>query len=247
MILEKIFLPGESPDGFKPYFETYLQDDGITHGAVIVLPGGGYAGRADYEGEPVANRFTTFGFHAFTLQYRVKPAVYPAPMEDVFHTIEFLRSHAVEWRIKPDKIALLGFSAGGHLACSAGILWKKPQERPDATILCYPVISGVTKPNLGSFSNLLNGDTARYPEFSWELRVQPDTPPSFIWHTAADKSVPVLNSLRYAEVLQDKGIPFELHVFPRGEHGLALGRNTAIPEVQVWPELCRVWLCNSGW
>ncbi len=263
--MEKIMLWSDrkscgGDNDFQPYLETYLLAGDKVRGAVIVCPGGGYSGRAPHEAQPIAEKFNELGFHAFVLQYRVAPYRYPAPQEDVLRAVKIVRSRAAEWKVAGDKIAVLGFSAGGHLACSSGIVFDevkadngdaadKVSARPDATILCYPVISGVSMYHGGSFKNLLGEDLlpqALLP-YSWERRVKDNTPPSFLWHTAEDQAVPVENSLNYAAALRAKSIPFELHVFPSGRHGLGLGVDDAIPEIRVWPELCGTWLKKMNW
>ena len=226
--------------------------------AVLVIPGGGYGCVCEStEGEPIARKFNELGFHAFVLQYRVMPYVYPAPQKDALRAIKIIRAHAAEWGIKPDKIAILGFSAGGHLACSAGIVFDEVKAdngdecdavsaRPDAAILCYPVITGVPgKGHLGSFENLLGKEVPReeYLKYSWERRVRPDTPPAFLWHTAEDGGVPVENSLEYALALRQQKIPFAVHIFPDGPHGVGLADNRpGLEDVTIWPELAAAWL-----
>lgn len=226
-----------------------LHDDETVRGAVIVCPGGAYAGLAPYEGEPVAALFRDFGFQAFTLNYRCAPDRYPAARDDLFAAIREVRARAAELRVRPDRIAVLGFSAGGHLAAGAGMEFRGPAERPDAVLLAYPVISGVTDANEGSFRNLL-GDSFS-PEncraLSRELQVRADTPPTFLFHTVEDRSVPVSNALNYAAALARKGVPFELHIYPRGPHGMAPGRCAAYPELQSWPRLAADWLRRQGW
>ncbi len=253
--------PKTAPDGpdqnFQPYLEPYLLPGDTVRGCVLVLPGGGYGARAPHEGAPIAERFNRLGFHAFVLQYRVAPWRYPAPQEDALRAIKIIRTHAKEWNIKPDKIAILGFSAGGHLACSTGIVYNEVKAdngdecdaasaRPDAEILCYPVITGVPgKGHMGSFENLLGKEVPReeYLTYSWERRVRPDTPPAFLWHTAEDTGVPVENSLEYALALRQQKIPFAVHIFPNGPHGVGLANNRpGLEDVTVWPELAGTWL-----
>jgi acetyl esterase/lipase len=237
--------------------EVYRIDSDEPRGAVLVCPGGGYAHRADHEGGVIAETFNRAGFNAFVVHYRIKPYIFPAPQEDVFRAVKIVRSRAAEWNIKPDKLAVLGFSAGGHLAASSGVLFDEVEAcngdaadavsaRPDALILCYPVISGGDFAHHGSFLNLLGeGATPQGKErFSLEKRVTSDTPPAFLWHTAEDPGVPVENSLLFASALSAYKIPFELHVFPFGRHGLGLAPEN--PEIAIWPELCSTWLRNQG-
>jgi acetyl esterase/lipase len=252
---------GKSEDkDFTPTLEVYTLNCSEAKGAVIVCPGGGYSHRAAHEGEDIALRFNELGFHAFVVQYRVAPNRFPAPQQDIFRAVKLVRSKAEEWNIKADKIAVCGFSAGGHLAASSGTLFNEVQfavgdeadkypQRPNALILCYPVISSGEHANVGSFNNLLGGDSG--PElrekYSLEKRISAETPPTFLWHTEEDSVVPVENSLFWCLGLRKHKIPFELHVFPEGRHGLGLGVDDNVPELRVWPELCATWLRKMQW
>ena len=251
-------LPG-TEEPFQPYLKSYLLPGDTVRGCVIVFPGGGYSNRAGHEGAPVAERFNRLGFHAVVVEYRVAPYRYPAPQEDALRAVRIVRGHAAEWNIDPTKIAVLGFSAGGHLACSAGIVYDQipaaagdaldtVSARPDAMILCYPVITCRDKlAHFGSFENLLGTkDRTQFPACSWEEHVTDSTPPTFLWHTAEDSAVPVENSLLFSLALQKHKIPFELHVFPYGHHGLGLGTKEEYAEMRVWPELAGTWLRKMG-
>lgn len=243
---------------FKPTLTRYMLPGDEVRGAVIVTPGGGYGGRAQHESEPVARFFNAAGYHAFVLDYRVSPNRHPAPLNDALRAIQTVRANATEWRVKPDKIAILGFSAGGHLTASTGCFFdtagpktgdkvEAVSARPDALVLCYPVISSGQFGHVGSFDNLL-GKEATEPDrekMSLEKHVRPDTPPAFLWSTSDDAGVPVENSLMFAMALREKGIPFEMHVFPHGPHGLGLADKD--PAASVWPDLCAKWLKGMGW
>lgn len=251
-----------TPDGavgeFQPFLEPYLLPGDKVRGCVIVCPGGGYTIRAPHEGALIAEKFNAMGFHAFVLQYRVVPYVYPAPQEDALRAIKLIRTHAEEWGIKANKIAILGFSAGGHLACSAGVLYDEipannadecdaASARPDAEILCYAVISaGTPYANLGSFQNLFGTQTPSDAELEMvacEKHVDADTPPAFLWHTAEDATVAVENSLNYALALRRNKIPFAVHIFPDGPHGIGLADNRpGLEDVTIWPDLAGTWL-----
>ena len=253
-----------SPDGtsdFQPYMTPYLLPGDKVRGCVIVLPGGGYSGRARHEAGPIAERFNSLGFHAFVVEYRVAPYRFPAPQEDALRAIRIVRAHAEEWKIKPDKIAVLGFSAGGHLACSTGVFHDKVKAengdacdavsaRPDAEILCYPVITAESPyANTGSFRNLLGPEVPQeeFLKYSCEKLVTEETPPAFLWHTAEDRGVPVENSICYARALNKCGIPFGLHVFPFGPHGIGLAEGRPeYADAACWPELAGVWLGKMG-
>lgn len=242
----------------RPRLTPYLLNDSLPHSAVIVCPGGGYSGRAFHEGEPIAQWLNDAGIAAFVLDYRVAPYRHPAPLQDAQRAIRTVRARAKEWRIHADRVAILGFSAGGHLAASAATMFdhgkpdasdpvEQQSSRPDALIACYPVISFSQHTHGGSMLNLLGNDPAddqrRY--LSLENRVTAETPPTFLWHTAADEAVPVENSLVFAAALRRHSVPFALHVFPTGSHGqgLATGERLA----SEWPNICVDWLRSLFW
>ncbi len=249
---------GEPPyslpeDDFHPWLERYPAETADVRGAVLVCPGGGYNHRAAHEAEPIARRFNTCGFHAFVVHYRVTPHRHPAPLLDASRALRLIRAHADAWRVDPARIAVCGFSAGGHLAASLGVHYGMEalntgddldaiSARPDALILAYPVITSGEFAHRGCFDTLLGPGAA--PELrrlmSLELQVTPETPPTFLWHTAEDGSVPVENSLLFAAALHKHGVPFELHVYPHGRHGLGLAPEDA--HVATWAELCGEWL-----
>ena len=225
-------------------------------GMVLVLPGGGYQMLAQHEAEPVARKFVELGFHAAVCRYRVAPVTYPVPLEDARGAVRYLREHAGELRVKPDKIAILGFSAGGHLAAMTSHMPGEAVNRPNASILCYPVLSSLSggdRAHFGSYYNLFGNHLApeEYRDFCWENKVDADTPPAFLWHTMEDSTVPVEQSLEYARALQKAGIPYALHIFTHGGHGLSIGNRAGFedqyPEIVAWPELCADWLRTMGW
>lgn len=255
------FSAGKSKDNeFIPTLDIYTLAGSEPAGAVVICPGGGYAGRAAHEGKDIALRFNKLGFHAFVVQYRVAPNRFPVPQQDIFRAIKIVRSNAGNWNVKADKIAVCGFSAGGHLAASSGTLFNEVDanagdkadnysQRPDALILCYPVISSGEHAHVGSFNNLLGEDASQElrKKYSLEKCITGETPPAFLWHTSEDAAVPVENSLLFGLELRKHKIPFELHVFPEGRHGLGLGVDPGVPEIQVWPELCATWLKKMNW
>lgn len=234
--------------------------------AVIICPGGGYHHLSGREGEPVALRFTAMGYHAFVLNYSLDPDRYPASLLELAKSVALVRSHAGEWGIDPDKIVVMGFSAGGHLACSLGAFWHKDfvnlaldtdkeQIKPNGCMLCYPVITSGEFAHKGSIESLLGErakDAAAREQVSLEMQVEDQFPKTFIWHTVTDASVPVENSMLLAGALRKSGISFELHLFPRGEHGLALAneettkeeRGMTAPECQSWINLAAAWMRN---
>lgn len=224
---------------------------------VLVCPGGGYAYTSDREAEPIAAFFMSKGMHAGVLRYHVSPEVHdPVPVLELAWAVQYLRIHAEELCIACNMIYVIGFSAGGHLAAhlctrfkdeiftkvlTSGVSWK-----PDAQILSYPVITMGSYTHAGSRDNLLgeNADAASIERLSMERHVHEDVPPTFIWHTAEDGAVPVENSLMYAAALRKAHVPFELHVFERGGHGLSTclditsetGKEV-VPDNSCWMEL----------
>lgn len=243
---------------FRPWLEAYPLEGATNAGTVLVCPGGGYAMRAAHEGITIAQRFNELGFHAFVVHYSVAPHRHPQPLRDVARALRMIRQGGANWQVDPHRIAVCGFSAGGHLTASLGVhhhhavLQADSQQdqqssRPDALILCYPVISAGDFRHEGSFTNLLGPDatSAQRQEMSLELQVGPHTPPTFLWHTAEDAAVPVENSLLFASALSRHRIPFELHVYPHGRHGVGLSPEDA--HVATWSILCGEWLRGLGW
>lgn len=263
-IWEKGVYPDGFGDNFVPILSAYVLESNRKRGAVLICPGGGYEFTSPREAEPIAIQFNAAGFHAFVLHYSVAPRRHPQPLRDVSRAMCLIREKANRWNLEPDKIAVCGFSAGGHLAASLGVHWENPclenvpgitigLNRPNALILSYPVISSGPYAHRGSFNNLLgdNSDESLLKEMSLENHINPNTPPSFIWHTFADESVPVENSLLFAQGLRQMNIPFELHIYPEGGHGLSLatpeteekGRGSDL-HIATWIDLCRQWLTN---
>lgn len=248
---------GESEED-RPALTPYLLG-GSGNSAVIVCPGGGYQRRAAHEGDPVAEWLNGIGVSAFVLRYRVAPYQYPAGLLDAQRAIRTVRSRAAEFGIDPSKVGILGFSAGGHLAATAGTHFDAGQPesqeaieqqscRPEAMILCYPVIT--LKPpyaHMGSRQTLL-GDRADDEKLvdllSNDEQVTAGTPPTFLWHTADDASVPVENSLQFAAALRRHEVPFDLHVYTHGRHGLGLALDH--PHASGWTKACADWLRGIG-
>ena len=222
-------------------------------GAVIVMPGGGYTHKAEHEGAPVARMVNGAGVSAFVLDYRVAPCPHEAPLCDAGRAIRLVRSMGYE------KVAVLGFSAGGNLACCAATRYdagrkddpdpvERLSSRPDGLISCYSVVSLTQNTHVGSLCALLGeqcGDMRLARRYSAERHVTPDSPPAFIWHTADDGAVPVENSLSLAAAYSRCGVPYELHVFPHGRHGLGLADEA--PDVAQWTALLARWLRNGGY
>ena len=231
--------------------------------AILVCPGGGYAMTSDREAEPIARFYMAHGYSAFVLRYTCAPIPDEyVPLAQACAAMKIIRENAEKWRIIKNNIAVIGFSAGAHLAGSLATMWGDKVlterfgfdgavSRPDAAILCYPVITGGIHAHRGSFVNLVHendpdGEKTKY--WSLENRVTKDTCPCFLWHTASDTCVPVENSLIFASALSANNIPFELHVFPKGVHGLSLMTSEvyASPDEYVgrWAEFSAKWLAR---
>ena len=246
-----------SGDIDTPTITVYLPSGGApAKSAVIICPGGGYSGLAmNHEGRQVANYLNSLGVIAVVLKYRLGPKYHhPVELGDAQRAIRLLRSHAAEWRIAPDRIGILGFSAGGHLAMSASTHFDAGQagasdvvdrvsSRPDFSVLGYPVISLVEPwTHQGSKNNLLgaNADAELARSLSGEVAATKETPPTFIFQTNADVTVPAENSLHYVLALRNAGVPAELHVFETGPHGVGLAMND--PALSEWSRLLTNWL-----
>lgn len=231
-----------------------------TRPAVLICPGGGYNHCSVREGDPVAMPFLQAGYQVFVLSYTVAPAPLRwQPLLDAAGAILHLRRNAGKLRVDPCKIAVCGFSAGGHLAASTAILWDAEpvrcalgihgkEARPDAVLLGYPVISAGVFAHAGSFDQLAGQDPALRAAFSLEKHVQSDLPPFFLWHTVDDGTVPVQNSLLLAQALAEHQVSYELHLFPHGQHGSSICTrevNTANPHAAAWVGLAVRWLAET--
>ena len=225
--------------GFMPNLHTYLHEDREPRPCVLVIPGGGYRMVVPPEGEIVAKCFYEKGYQAFvgtyTTNYLDLEPLKDQPLRDLSRMLRLIRSRAEEFRVIPDRIVICGFSAGSHLCGSLGVHWMDLQDsrygsvsgRPDGVILSYPVITAGEFAHRDSFRALLGNDPEEKELEYWSLEkeVTPDTPPMFLWQTAADGLVPVENSLLMAMALKKAGVPFEIHVFPRGMHGLSVSND----------------------
>ena len=240
---------------------------------ILVCPGGGYNHTSEREGEIVALQFNAMGYHAAVLDYSCAPAVFPTALLELTKSVAYLRANAQQWQIDPDRIAVLGFSAGGHLAAALGVFWNTewfakilreapihltPEMiRPNALILAYPVITSGEFAHRGSFDDLLGEERSKdefwLEKMSLEKQYLSDVPPVFIWHTSFDQSVPLENSLLLFTELVKARKPVEYHVFPGDVHGISLAdwrtwsaeRAMDTPAVQ-WIGLVHTWL-NNWW
>ena len=205
--------------------------------AILVIPGGAYRFCSAREAEPVAFKFLGKGYAAFILQYSLNEnAAFPKPLDDAVEALRYIRANAEELYVDKNKVAAIGFSAGGHLAAALSVMGD---ERPDAQILGYPCILEEI------------GEILAAPVPSLEKKVDEKTPPAFIFSSAEDGCVPIRNSLEYAKALDSKGIPFDMHIFNRGYHGFSVADPCVFTEEKdwkynsdnaVWFELCEKFL-----
>ncbi|MEH7226719.1 alpha/beta hydrolase [Bacillus sp. JJ1566] len=232
---------------------------------IIICPGGGYVHTSDREAEPVAIQMLSKGYHASILRYSVEPAVFPTSLCQLASAVGLIRENAENWNVDPNKIIVMGFSAGGHLTASLGVFWNKDflieqltyskeQIKPNGLILGYPVISSGPYAHEGSFNALLgenSEDQDRRDFLSLENQVTSATPPTYLWHTVSDASVPVENSMLFAQSLLKHKVSLEMHIYPEGVHGLSLGTeetqskgrdNHIQPEVENWIEMAARWV-----
>jgi acetyl esterase/lipase len=241
-----------------PTLTPYLADAATASGAAMVIfPGGGYGALAPHEGKGYADWLVTNGISCFVVKYRLGSNKYrhPAMLQDAARAVRMVRAKASEWKIDPKRVGVIGSSAGGHLASTllthddsgkadASDPIERQSSRPDLGILCYAVITMGANTHAGSKKNLLgdNPDPDLVKNLSNELQVTKDTPPCFIWHTWEDKGVKVENSLDFAYALQRAGVPFDLHVYQKGAHGIGLGKTAPHP----WANDCVYWLRAQG-
>jgi len=243
-----------------PTLTPYLaQADRRSGTAVIICPGGGYNRlAADHEGRVPAEWLNSLGVSAFVLKYRLKEYGHPAPLRDVLRAVRLLRQDAAKWAIAPDRIGVLGFSAGGHLAASAGTLFDDPDGRtgaaidavsgrPDFMVLVYPVIR-LTGPDAhtGSGKSLLgaNATPEMLERYSLDTRVTRNTPPAFLVHGGTDTAVPPENSLHFYAALRRAGVPAEMHLYREGAHGIGLRPGNG--PMSDWPKRCAEWMGAKG-
>lgn len=251
-----------------PTITYYRPDNAVSDAAVVIFPGGGYSHRAPHEGRGYADFLVNNGIAAFVVEYRVHPHTFPLPLLDARRAVRFVRHYAERFGINKNKIAVMGSSAGGHLAALVST-YRKPIEfegcdeidqedfLPNKQILCYPVINlyDLNIAHIGSGDNLIGNsfiethDTVSRMKLSPNMLVSKATPEAFIWHTFEDAGVNVKNSLEYAERLRDYGIATELHIFPHGPHGMGLtNRENAMQNhVSQWGAMLITWLNYTNW
>ena len=244
----------------KAHLITYIRDnppemDNEPRRAIIICPGGGYQWTSDRESEPIALQFLARGYNAFVLKYSVAEMAKDLnPLREIEAAIKHVRDNAKAYNIRSDRVFVLGFSAGAHVALSSGTLLPE-EARPDAMVLCYPVVTATCPTHLGSMYHFCGTETPTEEQielFSLDLHVDSNTPPAFVWHTENDPSVPVQNSKNLISALKNAGVKHELLLFPDGPHGLSLATHETckdIPEdephpASVWVDLADKWLKN---
>lgn len=269
MIHKKIEIKAHGMEDVSNLY-TYFLDSSIEmrpnekRPVILMCPGGGYEMTSDREAEPMAMQFLAMGYHVAILRYSVCPVRYPVALQQVAESVLYLKNHAEEYHIDPEKIVLQGCSAGGHLAANYGVAWNSSfltklmgmENDPErlcvaGLLLCYPVITSGEKAHEESFRNLLGEQyEEKKAELSLENQVTPDTPPTFLWHTATDDTVPVENSLYFFQSCLQQGVSAELHIYPVGGHGLSLANEETCrangigvqKECQSWINLAQTWL-----
>lgn len=242
----------------EPVIEYYPAENRQSDAAVVILPGGGYNHRAQHEGEGYAQYINSLGIDAFVCQYRVWPHKFPLELLDARRAVRFVRYKAAELGLDPNKVALMGSSAGGHLSALTAT-YTDPIEYegvdeiddlpfvPNATILCYAVLHCPDELEIAhypSFANLLP-ENADFRTVSPDFLVTKNTPPAFIWHTSGDPVVNVMNAYLYASALRKFEIPHEMHVFAKGGHGLGVAAGWDY--VNQWTTLLANWFKHIGW
>jgi acetyl esterase/lipase len=250
-----------SEDADRPTLTLYRPGRQPVPAAVIVAPGGGYGALSmNYEGRQLANFYNAMGVTAFVLKYRLGPRYnHPIELGDAQRAIRLVRARAKEFGVSPDRIGIMGFSAGGHLASTAATHFDagnpaaedpidRLSSRPNFLVLAYPVVSfdpAIT--HAGSVRNLLGDkpDPKLIEDLSNELRVTAETPPTFLFHTSNDMTVPVENSVRFYLALRKAKVPAEMHIYERGPHGVGLAQKDAA--LRTWPDLCANGMRLHGW
>ena len=248
-------VPGYEEGHHHPFLKFFKAKNKKGRGTVVILPGGGYAMRAAHEGDGYAEFLNGIGLDCFVLEYRVSPTRFPYPLLDARRAMRYVRANAEKYGIDPDKIAIMGSSAGGHLAEMTAV-YREPLggegydaldevcHVPNAQILCYPVTDFDS--HNGSYKNLLGEKYTEMMENLNPIAIAPtDTPPAFIWHTEPDATVKVESTMKYVAKLHSMNIRCELHVYPDGRHGLGVARDN--PIVSRWTRDLEFWLHLMGY
>lgn len=248
---------------YLPYNMTEMKRQDNKRPCMVVCPGGGYSMCSQRESEPIAFHFLPEGYNVFVITYSTSPNRFPTQIREVAALMELIYSKSEEWNCDTERILICGFSAGGHLAAHYSTMFDCKEVREvfpeskavNGSVLCYPVITA--DPNYshrGSFINLTGRETPTEEDinyFSCDRNVKESTPPAFIWHTASDGAVPVMNSFLYASALNKFKIPFELHIYPFGNHGLSTSDaqtvdntdgNATLSHVNEWLGSLKKWL-----
>ena len=245
-------------DSDNPKVTIYLPKERNTGTGVLIFPGGSYAFLAmDHEGRQIAEWLNHLGVAAFVVQYRVAPYHHPTEIIDAKRAMRYVRSHAAEFKIAPERIGVWGFSAGGHLASTLGTHYdsgnppspdpiERVSSRPDFMVLAYPVIDPLASAAKGSFDNLLgkDADPALVLELSNDLHVNAQTPPTFLMAAGDDQAVSPESALNFYSALLKAGVPAELHMYESGGHGFGLGSTN--PRVSSWSQRLAEWLRDRG-
>jgi len=262
MLADKIYVP--SAGGYQLLVEAYVPepnqfvDPDIQRAAVVICPGGGYNHWGERETEPVALRFMAHGFNCFVVRYRFSPNLFPIPQQDAASAVAYIRKNARALHTHPDKIALMGFSAGGHLAASLGAMWEKtelwqemgltPEDvKPNALVIGYGVMGLEDKASRYCHYMLTGSENLEdHKRVSVICNMSASCPPAFLWSTFDDQTVPIENTLLMAGKLSEFNIPAEVHIFPEGPHGSSLANEMCagvvnpqynLPYVAGWPEM----------
>ena len=245
-----------------PYLPDPIPQGGTTGPAMVVCPGGGYSHLAPHEGNDYALWLNQHGVTCFVLKYRLGSRGYrhPAMLNDAKRAVRMVRAHAADWKIDPHRVGIIGSSAGGHLAATLLTHFdsgntnsddpiERQSSRPDLGILCYAVITMGQYAHQGSRDNLLGKHPSKklVKLLSNELQVKTNTPPCFIWCTYEDKTVPMENSLMFAEALRKNHVPFDLHIYQKGAHGMGLKDKPPFTHPHPWADDCLFWLKQQGW
>lgn len=254
---------GETPKDIPTLTPFLPEKPGAARAAVVICPGGGYGALADHEGSHYAKFLNEHGIAAFVLKYRLGSAGYrhPVMLNDAARAVRMVRARATEWNIDTAKVGIMGSSAGGHLASTllthfdsgnaeAADPIDRQSSRPDLGVLCYAVITMGEFTHQGSKKNLLgeNPSAELVTLLSNELQVKANTPPCFIWHTWEDKAVPIENSMQFASALQKNKVPFDLHIYQKGNHGIGLGAKQKDSAAKhPWTADLVFWLKTQGW